>query len=668
MRPVVLLIVVISTNVFAFQTVPALMPKPAIMQLTESKQFIDKNFTVRIEGPRSVRLVQYTNRFIRRLAGRTGIFFKEGFAQTDDTQSDHQLLIKYKEVGSLDLNMAEQYELAVEPSGITLLATSDIGAMRGLETLLQTLQPNRGGYYFTGILINDEPRFVWRGLLVDAGRHFIPVAVLKRNLDGLAAVKMNVFHWHLTEDQGFRIESKVFPELHQQGSDGNFYTQEQVREIVSYAHARGIRVVPEFDIPGHVTSWVVSHPELASGPGPYSIERTFGVKDAVLDPSNEATYQFLATFFKEMAELFPDEYMHIGGDENNGRQWNNNGQIQKFKQDKGFADNHALQTYFNQRISEILSGLDKKMVGWDEILNEALPGDIVIQSWRGKESLFEAASKGYNVILSNGYYIDLMQHAETHYLNDPLPADHGLSPQAQQFVLGGEATMWTELVTAETIDSRIWPRTAAIAERLWSPGEVKNVDTMYKRLDIINVQLEELGLTHIKNQGMMIRRLVGPKNEAVLKTLVDVIEPVSMYRRHSMQPFSTFAPFTRLADIAVTDTRKVRDFKELVNRYLKSQNPEIAAMIKEQLIVWKDNDEILNSVLLNNPVLSGAITLSLDLSTIAIIGLQAMSKDMLHDEVWKQAAAKQLDAARKPRMECELSVIDSIAELVLQAS
>ena len=656
MKSFVFLILIFSSKVFAFQTQLALMPKPSALQVTQSNLAIDENFSVVINGPDSERLVKYANRFLRRVSGRTGIFFKNGFVNTRENQDNYQLNITYKEIGMLDLEMDEQYNLVVEKDGIKLTATSDIGTIRGLETLLQTLVAEQGGYYFHGILINDEPRFVWRGLLVDAGRHFIPVEVIKRNLDGMAAVKMNVFHWHLTEDQGFRIESKIFPELHLQGSDGEFYTQNQVREIITYATDRGIRVIPEFDMPGHVTSWLVSHPELASGPGPYALARTYGVKDPALDPSNEITYKFLTIFLTEMAELFPDE--------NNGKEWDSNKEIGQFKQSKGFTDNHQLQAYFNQRVSEILAGLGKKMVGWDEILNEALPENIIIQSWRGIESLFEAASSGYNVILSNGYYIDLMKHTDEHYLNDPLPNENSLSPEAQQNVLGGEATMWTELVTAETIDSRTWPRAAAIAERLWSPREVNNVEDMYRRLDVISIQLEELGLTHIKNQEMMIRRLVGPENVSALKILVDAVEPVKIYRRHGMKPFSTFAPFTRLADIAITDNKHARDFNNLVNNYVESNNQEIGYKIKDQLMIWKDNDELLNPIVLNHPALADAFTLSKDLANISIIGLQALSNNKLHDDAWKQAAKKQLDAARKPRMECELSIIDSISGLV----
>ena len=358
----------------------------------------------------------------------------------------------------------ESYTLDVSDRQAHLTAPTTVGAMRGIETFLQLLEGDTDGFYFPAVTIADQPRFPWRGLMMDSGRHFQPVEVIKRNLDAMAAVKLNVLHWHLTEDQGFRVESTKLPELYRMGSDGLFYSQEQVRGIIQYAADRGIRVVPEFDMPGHATSWLVSHPEIASGPGPYKIERQPGIFDPTMDPTNDKTYKLLKVFFAEMAGLFPDAYMHIGGDENEGKQWNANPQIQAFMKEKGIKSNHELQTYFNKRILPMLQKDGKIMMGWDEIFQPDLPKDVVIQSWRGQKALAEAAKQGFQGILSNGYYIDLMYPASDHYVVDPLPAGSGLTPEEQKRVLGGEATMWSEWVSPETIDSRIWPRTAAIAD------------------------------------------------------------------------------------------------------------------------------------------------------------------------------------------------------------
>ncbi len=185
--------------------------------------------------------------------------------------------------------------------------------------------------------IEDHPRFPWRGLMMDVSRHWMPVDVVKRNLDAMAAVKLNVFHWHLSDDQGFRVESKRFPKLQELGSDGNFYTQDEIRQVVEYARARAIRVVPEFDIPGHTTSWFVGYPELASAPGPYKIERTWGIFQPTMNPAREETYQFLDAFIGEMAALFPDPYFHIGGDEVEETQWKQSASIQAFAREHQLA-------------------------------------------------------------------------------------------------------------------------------------------------------------------------------------------------------------------------------------------------------------------------------------------------------------------------------------------
>jgi hexosaminidase len=332
--------------------------------------------------------------------------------------------------------------------------------------------------------------------LIDVCRHWIPLEVVKRNIDGMAALKLNVLHLHLTEYQGFRIESKKYPRLHELGSDGLYYTQEEAREIVAYARARGIRIVPEFDMPGHATSWFVGYPELASAPGAYKIERKWGVFDPAIDPTRAEVYEFIDNFIGEMAEIFPDAYMHIGGDEVSGKHWKNNPQIQAFMREKNLTDTRALQAYFNQRLSKILEKHGKRMIGWDEVLHPDLPQTTVVQSWRGQKSLAEAAKKGYSGILSSGYYLDHLLTAERHYMVDPLNANNGLSEQEAARILGGEACMWGEEVDAENIDSRIWTRLPAIAERLWSPRNVTDVRDMYRRLDAVSLRLEELGLSH----------------------------------------------------------------------------------------------------------------------------------------------------------------------------
>lgn len=647
-----------------------LMPVPAEVTQMEGKFRLTEAFTTAVKGPAPGRLSRAAARMLQRLSGRTGIFFARGTFPIKDNWESAWLKLKFNRLGQLKVNEDESYTLRVLPEKTEITGETDIGILRGLETFLQLVAADKQGYFIPSLIIKDRPRFTWRGLLIDVCRHFQPVEVIKRNLEGMSAVKMNVLHWHLSEDQGFRVECKTFPKLHRLGSDGFYYTHEQIREVILYAADRGIRVMPEFDIPGHSTSWLVGYPELASVPGPYNIERRWGIMDPTFDPTKKATYKFFKKFFAEMTKLFPDEYMHIGGDENNGKQWNANPKIQAFMKKHNIPDNHTLQAYFNKKILKILSKYDKKMIGWDEIFQPGLPKKIVIHSWRGQKALKDAAQKGYPAILSNGYYIDLAQSTEYHYLNDPIPADSPLTDEEKKFILGGEATMWGELISPETIDSRVWPRTAAIAERLWSPGSIKDVRNMYSRLEIISFQLEELGLLHKKNQAMMLRRLTGGRNIKPLKTLVDVIEPLKEYNRHQGRVYTQFSPLTRVVDAALPDAKIAREFRWQVDLFLQNKDKKIGKELKNWLILWEANHKKLKAAIAESPILKEIETLSEDLSRAAKIGLEALDTAKMNikaEEKWLKEKTGILIKAAQPRGEAELMILPAIQKLVTAA-
>lgn len=492
----------------------ALMPIPAEISFGQGKLAVNSEFRVVLSGCQEPILQRAVRRVIKRLSTQTGIPLP---LRIEKDASKARLKISCQGPGEViqSIKEDESYTLEVNSSRCCLGAPTPVGVLRGIETFLQLLEEDSTGFYIPAVQIQDKPRFPWRGLLIDVCRHWMPMDVIKRNLDAMAAVKLNVLHWHLSEDQGFRVESKSFPKLHKMGSDGNYFTQEQIRKILSYARDRGIRVVPEFDIPGHTTSWLVGYPELASAPGPYKIERFWGVFDPCLNPTREEVYTFLNSFLEEMAKLFPDEYLHIGGDEVNGVHWNSNPDIVAFKREHGMKDNHDLQVYFNKKIQAILRKNGKKMVGWDEILHPDLPKDIVVQSWRGQESLAKAAREGYMGILSNGYYLDHMLSASHHYQVDPLEKEafSELNAEEKARILDGEACMWGEFVSPETIYSRIWPRAVAIAKRLWSPQNVKDAEDMYRRLEVVSRNLEWLGLIHRSNYPKMLQRLAGKHSQ-----------------------------------------------------------------------------------------------------------------------------------------------------------
>lgn len=646
------------------------MPIPKSWETGNKNFTLTKTFTVGIEGPSIERLEKYSSRFLRRLDWRTGLFFSQKDVLTVSSGTESSLNIKIKRKGLLKLGEDESYQLEISEDGLYLTAETDMGAMRGLETLLQLLKNNNGSYVFNEITVQDAPRFPWRGLMIDVSRHFQPIDVIKRNIDGMAAVKMNVLHLHLVDDHGFRIESKVHPRLHTLASDGQYFTQTEMKEIVRFAGDRGIRVVPEFDVPGHASAFLTAFPELASAPGPYKLQNRSGIFDPTLNPTIDKTYEVLNSLFSEMSAIFPDEYFHIGGDENEGKHWDANTGIQNFMSKNGFKNNHQLQNYFNIRIQKHLSSLGKKMMGWDEIMQDGLPKDAIIHSWRGLKSLKEASQKGYKCLLSNGFYIDLMKKASDHYDTDPLPTGLGLTTIEEANILGGEATMWGELVTPYLIDSRIWPRTAAIAERLWSPSEHRNTKDMYRRLEIMNQQLEEHGLTHIKNRSVMMRNIVKGYNIEPLRILADVAEPLEGYSRNPAGEIYEFHyAFNRFADITLADAVDARTFKNLVKSYQSDRDPNKKKEIKKWLTIWKDNHIAISQLIETSPALKEVESISESLSKIAQVGLEALdtknSTLTLAEKIKSYTASmKVLDDAIKQGARTELQVIESIKMLV----
>ena len=647
--------------------VNTLMPQPSQLAAQAGRLIITSSFTATADHFRDPRLDAAVTRVLDRLRVHTAI----AIAPTLASSTPATLIVSVGGSGEKIQTVSEDesYSLDVTPSGAHLHSATVVGAMRGLETLLQLIQSDATGYFVPSISIRDTPRFRWRGLLIDCGRHFMPVDVLKRTLDGMASVKLNVFHWHLSEDQGFRMESKAFPKLAGLGSDGLFYTQEQAREIVTYAHDRGIRVVPEFDMPGHSSSWFVGYPDLASGPGPFHIEREFGVFDPVMDPTRESTYKFLDTFIGEMAAVFPDHFLHIGGDENNGVEWNANPRIQHFMREHKLKDAAALQNYFNQRLFKLLEKHGKDMIGWDEILTPDLPGGVVVQSWRGFDSLAAGAKNGYRGILSAGYYLNHKNTAEMHYAVDPLPAASTLNTDQQARILGGEACMWTEQTSPQTLDSRLWPRAAAIAERLWSPRTVDSVDDMYRRLAAESLRLEGFGLTHISQEGVSLRRFAGTEQIGPLQIFASVLEPVSFDEQASMQHPNALTPLNQLADALPPDPPSRHNFEVLVRSYL--QHPRARKHEEAKLVAgfnsWIAIEPAILQMMSASPQLAQAEPRAPQLAELGTTGIEAvwyLSSGLPAAAGWKTEKLALLDTAEKPEALVRFTVIKPLRDLV----
>lgn len=647
-----------------------LMPQPASLGVGAGAFQITPALTVGLPRTRSERLQRAVLRALKRLEDKTGTPLPRHVGADSGT-----LIVSVASDGAAvqGIDEDESYSLTVTPASMELDAATTVGAIHGLETLIQLTQPSGQGYIVPAVTIHDSPRFRWRGLMIDCGRHFEPLDVLERNIDAMAAVKLNVFHWHLTEDQGFRMESRVYPRLTEVGSDGQFYTQNEARALVQYARDRGIRVVPEFEMPGHSTAWLVAYPELNSGSQPTGIRREFGVSNYVLDPTREETYQFIEKFLREMTTIFPDEYVHIGGDEAPAPDWKRNPRILAFMKAHDLKDNAALQAYFNQHVLAILTRLHRRMIGWDEIFNPALPRNVVVQSWRGVASLAKGAQQGYQGVLSAPYYLDGMQPASVPYLADQVPSDTTLTADQQKLILGGEVCMWGEQIDADTIDSRIWPRTAAIAERFWSAQNVRDVDDMYRRLGPVSVEVETLGLQHLKSEDAGLRGLLGSENIDALRSFAQAFEPVSFSERYQQQHTSQLTPLTSFVD-AVRPDPPIRHELELAAQRLLADPTSHSASIEEARKTLDGffaqeamaTPEVLKAMD-DAPRLQPMQLRAEQLQDLARIGREAvryLSSGTPAPEHWRTDSLARIEEARKPSAIVRFQFLPALTQLV----
>lgn len=487
------------------QTLPVLMPTPANVSASAQQLSFPTTLGVALLGPAD------------NGAGPAGTLpgaalqllqqFQPALQLRQMNARQAQLLIQYQQhiriPGPQD---DESYQLNIADGRISLRAHSSTGVLYGLMTLSQLLQCETQLCTLPALEINDQPRFRWRGLLLDSARRFIPLADIRRTLDGMAAAKLNVLHWHLTDDQGWRIESTAYPKLQQLASQGQYYRQNEVRELVAYAAARGIRVVPELDLPGHASAIGMAYPELLAWPDevvdkqgiqPLPAERRFGVFAPVLDISSAATWQFIRTLVTEWRQLFPDAYLHIGGDEVKADHWLASSKIQRLMQQQQLADGHALQAYFNRELAQLLQQQQRQMIGWDETLHPQLPHTTVVQSWQGQDALGAAVRAGHPALLSAGFYLDMPQPAAYHAQNDPLAVTAPVAAPAQtiqqlQFAfslqrLNGKAVTGT--VRLYQTKNGQWQGSLAATGRGVVPAQVRSwslANTQQLRLDADN--------------------------------------------------------------------------------------------------------------------------------------------------------------------------------------
>nr|WP_319270293.1 family 20 glycosylhydrolase [uncultured Draconibacterium sp.] len=723
-----------------------IMPLPASLKIYNGDIDLREGINISFINVQNDYLNKAANRFVNDLESIYGIPADENGVSLEINCSEQS------ESNIPEFGNDESYSLDIE-NRIILMANTQFGINHGLETILQFVKQNEEGVTISKLKVEDEPRFPWRGVMLDVCRHWMPKEVLLRTIDAMAAVKMNVFHIHLSEDQGFRVESKVFPKLHEIGSNGKYYTQDDIREIVTYAAERGIRVVPEFDVPGHSKSWQIAYPELSTVSGHLSFANESGeLFSPPMDPTKEEVYVFLDKFIAEMITLFPDAYFHIGGDEVEPKYWNESESIQSFMKAKGIKDEHGLQAYFNLRIYDLVKKHGKTMLGWEEIMNDDLENDVVIQSWMGQKSLFEAVQGGKRGILSAGWYLDHKLHSDKHYTVDPLilPGAVDMAPDTtcwktyditleipsgemeskltlfdrdsenvygfleflgnrtgfkngqnkdgqltfllesqmgevkfsaqllsdtlfgkislamfnfaangklvagseiqgtklppievikpltdkqKTMILGGEAAMWSEVVDKDNVDSRIWPRTAVIAEKLWSPATLTaNVDDMYRRLEKCSDYLVQRGNPHKMQQDVILHALIPDQGFTYLKTLVEVLEEVKYYERMANleNMYAVYLPDLKMngvVDAARPESLSAREFNTKVNAYLLDrENSVLKAQLQEQLEMWSLNNKNLEPWLTSNE-LQEVSRLSEAFSSVAKYALQMINEE-----------------------------------------
>lgn len=480
----------------------ALIPLPKSIEFT-GKQFELNDETI-IHAPEALQNeIEILQSGIQDLLG-----FKMGVRhEPSETVLGYAITLKID--STLQPSSDEWYMLGIQTQFIMISARSPKGLMHGIQSLMQMIPKNYGPVKLPGLLVRDEPKFEHRGLLLDCCRHFWSVDVVKKYIDLLSYYKMNVLHWHLTEDQGWRVQINKYPKLTEVGAwrteadgsrYGGFYTRDDIREVVSYAAARHITVIPEIELPGHSLAALASYPHLACTDGPFKVTPEWGVFKDVYCAGNDSTFIFLEDVLTEVMALFPSKYIHIGGDESPKYRWENCNMCQKRISDEGLHDEHELQSYFIRRIQKFLNENDRKLIGWDEILEGGLAEGATVQSWRGMQGGVDAATSGNYAIMSptSHCYLDYPLDnidLERIYSFDPIPKE--LNDSAAARIIGGECNMWTEHVpTEKDLDSKVFPRMMGLAEVLWTYPSERDYEEFSVRVDQHGEELERKGVSY----------------------------------------------------------------------------------------------------------------------------------------------------------------------------
>lgn len=511
--------IIIATIVQAQEI--SIIPQPAKLEVKSGHFTITPDTKIVLHGPKLENSAAFFNEYLQHLYGFRLEVTKQGSGKNN-------IVLGYEKVNA-KVNGA--YALKSGANGIFIGGDYSLGAFYGIQSLIQLLPVDQTtSLQVAAVEIQDEPRFSYRGMHLDVGRHFFPVDFVKKFIDFIALHKMNTFHWHLTEDQGWRIEIKKYPKLTQVGAYrngtiighhpgtgndntryGGYYTQEQIKEIVKYAADRYITVVPEIELPGHASAAIAAYPQLSCFPEEATkhpanvtwsgdstgkqVQQSWGVYPDVFSPT-EYTFKFIEDVMDEVMQLFPSKYIHIGGDECPKDNWKRSAFCQQLIKEKGLKDEHGLQSYFIQRVEKYLNSKGRQIIGWDEILEGGLAPNATVMSWRGEKGGIEAAKQKHNVIMTPGgwVYFDHSQNKNEDSLTiccyttvqkvygyEPVPKE--LSADDEKYVLGAQANVWTEYMKTPTkVEYMIFPRMSALSEVLWSRKEARDWAGFEKRL------------------------------------------------------------------------------------------------------------------------------------------------------------------------------------------
>ncbi|MBD1432908.1 family 20 glycosylhydrolase [Sphingobacterium sp. DN00404] len=566
----------------------SLIPQPLQMEQHAGYFKLDRNVTVKADGT-DAELDKLADLFLQGVYDRTGLSLKKG--KSDEKGKSILFEMVPDTLGN------EGYRLSVTDKELVVQAAKANGIFYGIQTIYQLLPTDqRKSILLPSLSIVDKPRFGWRGLMLDVGRYFYSVEYVKKFIDYLSMHKLNVFHWHLTEDHGWRIAIKKYPRLTEVGAwrsgtnfqpgnnidhnpHGGFYTQEEIKEVVAYAKDRYVTVVPEIELPGHSLAALAAYPDLSCTGGPFQIPEKWGIQEDIYCAGKEEVFVFLENVLAEVFELFPSEIIHIGGDEAPKKRWSACPHCQKRIKEEGLKDEHELQSYFITRVERFLNSKGRKIIGWDEILEGGLAPNAAVMSWRGTKGGIAAAKMGHPVVMTptSHMYFDYFQgepYLEPYAIwgHVPLRKVYGYEPvpeeltiEEQKYILGVQGNLWSEFIhSPEMNEYMTYPRGAALAEIAWSNAERKDWEDFKRRLEEQYNRYEQKGINYSRSAYQVYFEVTDDvgRNTSTVNLLTDSYQPEIYYTLDGSEPTLQSSRFEGPFEVPIHKTVRAATFKD----------------------------------------------------------------------------------------------------------